>query len=153
MLSEEDVRQLRADEIASFCGIKSISVDALRKFTPFGHVSKPWGLLPAFSPANPDKACGWLRVAMNGEPIDLGSGNLVKYPIVKGSKHGLFGVKWLLEEDPNSIIFCEAWRDSLAAMSIGLHATASSGGASKWDDEWLSLFASKKGGRNMVTFL
>ncbi|MBW8015726.1 MAG: hypothetical protein FVQ82_06030 [Planctomycetes bacterium] len=143
-LSKADIRKLTADEIENFCSIKSIETDAIRKFTPFAHTSKPWLLLPAFSPNNTKAACGWLRCRLDGKPIDLGGGNLVKYPIVKNSKHGLFGVKWLLEENPEKIIFCEAWRDALAAISIGLHAVASSGGASKWDDNWLPLFACKK---------
>lgn len=142
-LNKEDFRVLTEEEKAEFCRIKRIDPDAFVKFRPYAHKTKPWVLLPAFSP-EASKACGWLRCGLDGEPIDLGGGNLVKYPIVKGSKHGLFGLEWLTQENPESIIFCEAWRDALAAVSIGLHATASSGGASKWDDDWLSLFADKK---------
>ena len=143
MLSKDDVRELTADEIESFCRVKRIDADAFVKFRPFKHNSKPWVLLPAFSPGDIKTACGWLRCSLDGEPITLGGGNTTKYPLIAGSTHGLFGVKWLLEENPNEIIFCEAWRDALSAISIGLHATASSGGASTWSDDWLSLFTNK----------
>jgi hypothetical protein len=142
-LDKEDIRVLNEEENREFCRIKRIDPFAFEKFRPFAHKTKPWVLLPAFSPESP-KACGWLRCRLDGEPIDLGGGNLVKYPIVKGSTHGLFGLEWLTQENPDTIIFCEAWRDALAAISIDLHATASSGGASKWDDDWLELFAGKK---------
>lgn len=142
-LAREDIRVLTDQEKQDFCRIKQIDVDAFDKFRPFAHASKPWVLLPTFSPGDPKTACGWLRCGLDGEPIPLGGGNTVKYPIVKGSRHGLFGLEWLMQEDPDSIIFCEAWRDALAAVSIGLHATASSGGASTWNDDWLSLFENK----------
>ena len=143
-LYKDDVRPLTEQEKTDFCRIKRIDEVSLERFRPYAHTSKPWVLLPAFSPGGPDKACGWLRCGMDGEPITIGDGSKVKYPIVTGSKPGLFGVYWLMRENPDTIIFCEAWRDALAAISIGLFATSSSGGASKWDDDWLTLFAGKK---------
>ena len=143
-LDKEDIRMITEDENREFCRIKQIDPFAFVKFRPFAHNSRPWVLIPAFSPEAPRKACGWLRCSLDGEPITLADGSKVKYPIVKGSTHGLFGLEWLEKENPDTIIFCEGWRDALAAISIDFYATASSGGASKWDDDWLDVFADKK---------
>lgn len=143
-LSRDDIRQLTEQEMQEFCRIKRIEPEAFEKFRPFAHAIKPWVLLPAFSPSDSKTACGWLRCALDGKPIPMGGGNSVKYPIIKGSRHGLFGLEWLVDENPDTIIFCEAWRDALSAISIGLHATASSGGASTFNDEWLEVFDGRK---------
>ncbi len=142
-LNREDIRDLTDDEKQSFCRIKQIDMQAFEKFKPYAHREKPWVLLPAYDPTETNKACGWLRCAVNGEPIELTPGKLVKYPIIAGSRHGLFGLPELLKDDPEKIIFTEAWRDMAACLAIGLNATASSGGASTWRDEWLAFFEGK----------
>ncbi|MCK5565629.1 MAG: toprim domain-containing protein [Planctomycetes bacterium] len=141
-LRKEDIRNLTDDEKQSFCDIKQIDLQAFEKFKPYGHAIEPWVLLPAYDPTETNKACGWMRCALNGEPIELGE-RQVKYPIVSGSRHGLFGLPQLLQDNPEKIIFTEAWRDMAACLSIGLNATASSGGASTWRDEWLKVFEGK----------
>ncbi len=142
-LRKEDIRDLTDDEKQSFCDIKQIDIQAFEKFKPYGHKTKPWVLLPAYDPNETNKACGWMRCALNGEPIELDGGKKVKYPIIAGSRHGLFGLPQLLKDDPEKIVFVEAWRDMAACLSIGLNATASSGGASTWNDDWLSFFKDK----------
>ena len=142
-LSRDDIRDLTNDEKESFCRIKKIDTEAFEKFKPYIHREKPWVLLPAFNPAESNKAVGWLRAALNGEPIKLADGREVKYPIIKGSRHGLFGLPWLQNEKPERIIFTEGWRDALAVISIGLFGTASSGGASCFNDGWLGFFEGK----------
>ncbi len=143
-LSKDNIRSLTDDEKRAFCKLKGLDVKAFERFRPYAHKTEPWVLLPAFSPNDLDKACGWLRCGIDGQEIRLADGRMEKYPAIAGSRHGLFGLPWLMKENPDTIIFTEAWRDALAAISIGLNATASSGGASKWDDDWLALFTGKK---------
>jgi P4 family phage/plasmid primase-like protien len=142
-MTKNDVRQMTDDEITSVCSAKQIGREALLKFTPYAHTQKPWMLLPAFEPGNLSKACGWLRCRFDGAPIILGNGNSVKYPIVSGSVHGLFGLKTLMDEQPETIVFAEGWRDALAAIGLGYHAIASSGGASTFYESWLPVFKDK----------
>ena len=142
-ISRDDIRALTDDEKKSFCKIKQIDLEAFERFKPYAHKNEPWVLLPAFNPNEPNKACGWLRCRLDGKPITLGDGRSVKYPIVAGSRHGLFALPWLQSQKPETIVFCEGWRDALAAISIGLFATASSGGASCFNNEWLRFFEGK----------
>ncbi len=100
-------------------------------------------MLPAYEPGDQSRACGWMRAGIDGQEIRLADGSMEKYPAIARSRHGLFGLPWLSREDPDTIVFCEAWRDALTAISMGLFATASSGGASKWSDDWLGVFEGK----------
>jgi len=142
-LSKDEIRALTDAEKQTFCEIKQINLEAFEKLKPYAHKVEPWVLLPAFNPAESNKAAGWLRCRLDGKPIELADGRKVKYPIVAGSRHGLFALPWLQSKKPETIVFTEGWRDALAAISIGLHATASSGGASCFNDDWLSFFEGK----------
>ncbi len=147
-ITQADIREITDSELDTICEIKKIDKNSLLKFDPWAHINKPWMLLPAFSPENLEKACGWMRIHLTGENIFVGYDNhrqprMEKYPIISGSVHGLFGLKCLMQEQPQTIIFAEGWRDALAAISLGYAATASSGGASKWDDSWLPVFKDK----------
>lgn len=135
-------------ELVTLCTRKQINHEALLKFRPVAHKKEPWVILPAYDPSimNMDKPCGLLRVRVDGQPIRIRTGigdREVKYPITSGSTHGLFGLRWITEKDPDTIIFCEAWRDALAIINLGFFATASSGGASTWRDSWLPVFKDK----------
>jgi len=130
-------------QLQQLCQAKQVNQDALSKFTPYAHTKNPLILLPAFNPENLKKACGWLRLRIDGQPIKRADGQTVKYPMVSGSRHGLFGVKWIMDKNPDTIVFCEAWRDALAVISLGFFATASSGGASTWRESWLPVFKNK----------
>lgn len=143
-LSREDFRILTDEEKQQFCRMKQIETDCFGRLGAWGHKTEPWVLIPAFSPTEPGKACGWMRCGIHGQLIRLAGGREEKYPLVAGSRHGLLGVPWLIKENPDTIVFCEAWRDMLAVLSIGLAATASSGGASTFQEEWLSFFEGKK---------
>ena len=142
-LNKDEVWAITDDEKQRFCEIKQIDAEAFERFQPYRHKIEPWVLIPAFNPNEPNKACGWLRCRLDGGLIELGDGRQVKYPIVAGSRHGLFALPWLQNEKPDTIVFCEGWRDALAAISIGLFATASSGGASCFNNDWLGFFEGK----------
>ncbi len=139
-LNRDEVRELTDEEKQAFCKLKGIDIKAFERFKPYAHKTEPWVLLPAYEPGDRARACGWLRCRLDGEPIELADGRRVKYPIVSGSRHGLFGLPWLMKESPDTVIFCEGWRDALAAISLDLHATASSGGASCFNKDWLPFF-------------
>ena len=66
--------------------------------------------------------------------------------MVAGSKHGLLGLPWLMALNPPYMLFCEGWRDALAAMRYEMPATASTGGASTWRKEWLHAFRGRSVG-------
>lgn len=141
-LKKDEIREPAEDELIVICQRKGVDYESLKKLDPYMHRDQPWMLLPAYNPKSMKKACGWLRCHVRGETIKVGDKE-VKYPIVSGSKHGLFGLKWLARERPDTIIFTEAWRDMCAAIAAGYYATASSGGASTWYDSWLPVFKGK----------
>ncbi len=149
-LSGADIRDAFDLERLMFANDRQVDQKALIKFRPKMHRHKPWSLIPAYNPSAPQQPCGWLRCFKGflgctdaDRLIELADGRREKYPMVAGGKHGLLGVRWIMEEKPDTIIFCEGWRDALAAIAAGYHTTASTGGASKWDDSWLPLFANK----------
>ena len=145
-LKQSDCCPLAGDELAVFCEIKGISPEAYTKLVgvPFRHKAKPWAIIPAYNPSAPEKACAILRAHLEGELIPVGKeGNKEKYPLVSGSRHGLIGVPWIMKEKPKVLLFPEGWRDAVAAVQAGFYATASTGGASCWKDEWLPLFKGK----------
>ncbi|AQT69201.1 hypothetical protein STSP2_02388 [Anaerohalosphaera lusitana] len=134
------LRRASSAKLAKLCKIKKISCDAIAKFGPKAHKAEPIICIPAYDPAA-GEVCGYLRVGNEGQPVKLKNGKLEKYPAV--GKHGLYGLPWLQKEQPETIIFCEAWRDALAAIDAGYYATASSGGASTFKDSWVELFCGK----------
>ncbi len=144
-LRREDIYPLDGDELSAFCKVKGIDESAFLKLfpTPWRHRTEPWALLPAFEPGNLKKACGWMRVGLDGALVKTKHG-AEKYPMVAGSQHGLFGARQIMDEKPDVLILTEAWRDAVAATGQGFHAIASSGGASTWRDEWLPLFKGRK---------
>lgn len=104
---------------------------------------EPWALLPVFDPRSPDgPACGILRARLDGGMVATSSGES-KYPVVAGSMHSLWGVKWLLRQKYDTIYYLEGWRDMLVVAEQGLVATAGSGGAETFYKHWLSFFVAK----------
>ena len=130
------------DRAEDFCETIGISPGALPFFDP---QIKDGGLngRVIYLPAVPGdgKICGYLRVRFDGKPYILQSGKTEKYPVI--GKHGLLCVPWLQETKPETILFCEGWRDCAAAMEAGYDSTASTGGASTWRDDWLCLFRNR----------
>jgi hypothetical protein len=122
-------------DIERLCNAKGLGCEALKSFGPLRHKVDPIMYLPAFTP-NIKKACGFLRCHLDGELVELKDGRKEKYPVL--GTHGLFRYA-----DSDTILFCEAWRDALAAIAIGYAATASTGGASTWKDCWLPAFKGK----------
>lgn len=128
------------DDFRKLCEIKQIQLEALQKFGPAIHRSEPIVCIPVYNPSN-GGICGYLRVGNEGQPVKLKNGKTEKYPAV--GEHGLYGLPWLEKEQPDTILFCEAWRDAAAAIEAGQYATASSGGASTFKDDWLPVFRDK----------
>jgi len=145
-LNVSDLSPLVGDELIAFCKVKGISPEAYTKLVnpTWRHKVESWAIIPGYNPSAPEKACAAMRVHLKGDLIPVGKDHKKeKYPLVAGSRHGLIGVPWLMKEKPDSIWLCEGWRDACAAIDIGIHATASTGGASTWKDEWLPLFKKK----------
>lgn len=135
--------QLRAtgpEDLQKLCEVKQISCDCLSKYSPAVHKNEPIICIPAYDPAS-RSVCGYLRVGNQGQLVKLKNGKEEKYPAI--GEHGLYGLPWLEKEKPETIIFCEAWRDALAVIEAGFYATASSGGASTFKDTWLNVFRGK----------
>ena len=146
-LKQSECCPLKGNEFEAFCQIKEISPEAYAKLvgTPWRHKVQPWAIIPGHNPSAPERACAAMRAHLEGELIEVGKdGNKEKYPLVSGSRHGLIGVLWIMKEKPEVLIFCEGWRDAVAAVQAGFCATASTGGASCWKDDWLPLFKGKK---------
>ena len=147
-IKADEIRAMKDDEFQAFCKVKVIDPGAFKKVMgmPWRHTTKPHALLMAFNPSQPKaKACGVMQVHLEGKLIKTKNGE-EKYPMIFGSTHGLFGVHWIMKArpKPEEIIFTEGWRDCIAAVKAGYYATASSGGASCFKDEWLPIFKNKK---------
>lgn len=134
------VLKATSDDLQKLCQIKQIGCETLLKYSPDVHKKKPIIAIPAYDPSD-NSICGYLRVGREGQPVKLKEGKEEKYPAI--GKHGLYGLPWLEKENSETIIFCEGWRDALAAIEAGYCATASSGGASTFKDNWLSVFRDK----------
>jgi P4 family phage/plasmid primase-like protien len=136
-------RQLRkaaAQDLQKLCNIKRIDFNALERYEPAVHRSEPIVCIPVYAPSIGDP-CGYLRVGRDGQLVKLKNGRTEKYPAI--GEHGLYGLPWLQKANPETIVFCEGWRDALAAVEAGQFATASSGGASTFKDDWLAVFSGK----------
>ncbi len=136
----DQLKSANEGDIQKLCEIKQVSGKALINFEPLIHKQEPIVCIPTYTPSC-GSICGYLRVGNQGQPVTLKNRKQEKYPAIGG--HGLYGVHWLKRENPDTIIFCEAWRDALAAIEAGFYATASSGGASTFKDQWLDLFKNK----------
>ena len=129
-----------ADDLQKLCEVKQISCNALLRYSPTVHSTEPLVCIPTYEPSG-GNICGYLRIGRDGQLVKLKRGKEEKYPAI--GEHGLYGLPWLKAEKPDMIMFCEGWRDALAAIQAGQFATASSGGASTFKDSWLSIFAGK----------
>jgi len=134
------------DEVLAFCKVKGLDPHVFETImgTPYRYRDKPIALLPAYHPYNLHRATAILRAHLEGNLIKLANGKEEKYPLVSGSKHGLFGLRRVLQDKPDEIIFTEGWRDCVAATAAGFYALASSGGTSCFKDGWLPAFDGKK---------
>ena len=143
-LGAKECVEMSSEEVKTFCKLYGLQEPALR--TVMGkvlwrHAKEPWALLPSHYPGVA-KSMGIMRVHLNRELIKTAHGD-EKYPQVYGSVHGLFGLRAIEKDKPKDILFTEGWRDAIAATAAGYNATASSGGASCWKDEWLPAFKDK----------
>jgi P4 family phage/plasmid primase-like protien len=148
-LKPEDVRPLRLLDQLVFSHAKNIDFEALLKIRPYRHRKEPWVLLPAFDPTDLEKACGWIRAGIDGQPVvrKYREDGVVKtkgekYPLVKGSAPGLVGLH-ALPPAYDTVVYCEGWKDCVAALSLGLPAIANSNGAGKWRESWSKVFQGK----------
>ena len=141
-ITSADIRQMTDEELTQVCTVKSLDKAALLKFQPVASKHSPEMLLPAFCPSNTGQVSAFLRCRFDGQKIKTKHGE-EKYPLVYGSQHGLFGLKWLNSIEYDELIFAEGWADALAAIEAGFIATASSGGASCFKDDWLPIFEGK----------
>ena len=132
----DKLRKPTEAELQRLCIAKGLSLEALRLFRPYITKGEPIAYLPVFTPGD-KKACGFLRVHLDGELITLKSGSEEKYPVI--GSHGLFPT---LNSSEN-ILFTEGWRDCCMSIEVGFNAVASSGGASTWRDSWLAAFKGK----------
>ncbi len=133
----DHIRKPVATEIERVCKAKDVDRDALLSFEPMVNKKDPIMYLPGFVP-NKTKAVGLLRVHMDGQTIETANGPQ-KYPML--GSWGLMGLHAAVKAEV--IIFCEGWRDALAAIEAGHVAIANTGGTG-WRDEWLPLFKGKK---------
>jgi hypothetical protein len=134
------LRKAAPQDLQKLCNVKRIDCRALERYDPAAHRSEPIICIPVYTPSN-SSPCGYLRVGKSGQLVRLKNGKREKYPAI--GEHGLYGLPWLHRENPETIVLCEGWRDALAAIEAGLFATASSGGASTFKDDWLPVFSGK----------
>lgn len=136
---------MKRDEVIDFCRLKG--VDPAMMYATFGPLyrlpDEPVMVLPAFDIKRlDDPACCLIKAHMEGKMIKVGKQE-AKYPVVRGSKHSLLGLRTLLKADYPEIWYTEGWRDQQALLAAGVAAVAGSGGSSKWDDDWLPVFTGK----------
>jgi len=96
--------------------------------------------LPGYWPDCIQHPTAWLRAKQDGN-IFIKGDSVAKYPLIKGSTHGFIGLKRIIKDDPQIVIWAEGWKDAVAATNYGYHAVATTGGAgSGWHKNWVELF-------------
>jgi len=140
-IKKKQYRSIADDELKQLCQTKNLDFESVKLFNPYIQTDEPIALIPAYYPED-DRSCSILRCSLDGKQIETKHGPQ-KYPMWYGSTHGLYGVPWIEKENPEQIVFCEAWRDALAVISQGYFATASTGGASTFQAAWLPLFVDR----------
>lgn len=130
-------------ELVRLCVAKNIDYNILKRLEPKAMKQNSILCLPVYNPQFMPVPCGYIRVHMDGNLIRIkASGKDEKYPVI--GNVGLLGLPWLVNQQYDEILFCEGWRDMMAAMTLGYAAVASSAGASSWKNEWLPIFKGKK---------
>jgi P4 family phage/plasmid primase-like protien len=143
-LAPNDIEKLDGGHIERLANAKRVgSVECLGAWKIKG---EDIAIIPGFDPEKPAKACGWIRVHLDGKMIKLGD-SLQKYPVVAGSQPGLVGYKTMNNEGP--LIFCEGWKDMLAARSQGYASLTNTQGVSTWRESWGQAF---KGREVLIVF-
>ena len=136
-------------EIEEFCTAKGILNKDLRCLTSDEIYWKEYKNdgkvlhLPGYWPDCIQHPTAWLRAKQSGEAFIKGD-LTAKYPLIKGSTHGFIGLKRIIKDNPQVIIWAEGWKDAVAATNYGYYAVATTGGAgSGWHKNWAELFRDK----------
>ena len=140
MLAADDVVTVSQTEIDQFSRAKKIDPVVFGHLQAYKLKDSDIIIIPGFDPDKPKKACGWIRVHTNGKYIKTASG-LQKYPVIVGSQPGLIGYKTLPQSD--TILFCEGWKDFLAARSQGYASLTNTQGVKTWRNSWGQVFIDK----------
>lgn len=136
-------------EIEEFCTAKGILNRDLRTLTSDeimfrpNKADGPLICLPGYWPDCVSHPTAWWQAKIDGEDFIKGDQS-AKYILIKGSTHGFIGLKRILTDDPETVIWAEGWKDAVAATNYGYHAVAGTGGSgSGWHKDWVELFRGK----------
>jgi P4 family phage/plasmid primase-like protien len=149
-IKEADYRPLLAEEASAYCQRKNIDLDAFNALEPKIMRDPPgYILIPGYDPSDMSRPRAFLRDTIDGSPIMM-DGKPQKYPLIAkedpdGTNKSLIGLNVAAKcKDANVVIYAEAWKDTLAALSYKTFVSvANSHGAGSWDDDWLSFFKDK----------
>lgn len=142
-------REAHDNELEELCSAKGILSKDLRLLTSNGVSFKNYRddgkvlHIPGFWPDCISHPTAWLRCKQDGG-IFIRGDQIAKYPLVKGSTHGFIGLKRIIKDNPDVVIWAEGWKDAIAATNYGYHAVATTGGAGGgWHKNWVELFRNK----------
>jgi hypothetical protein len=153
-IKADGYRHATAQELAQLAAAKNVSVRALSKLGVLVDRQKPDIAILPMHRRDTKRPVGGIRVRLDGKPcwyIDPdgkvtdsdGPGHKpVKYPMVKDGLVGILGAKWLEEENCNTVILTEGFKDMLAAIDAGYVATTF-GGCGSFSDDCLWAFEGK----------
>jgi hypothetical protein len=142
------------DELTQLAEAKKVSLNALKKLGVLVDRKKPEIAVLPMHRQDMKNPVGGIRVRLDGKPCwyldpkgvicnhDGVGHKPVKYPMVKDGLVGLLGSAWLKEEDCNTIILTEGFKDMLAAIQAGYVATTF-GGCGSFSEDCLFQFSGK----------
>lgn len=147
-------RNATDDELAQLAKAKNVSVRALSKLGVLVERKKPEIAVLPMHRRDMKQPCGGIRVRLDGKPcwytdkqgkIHAEPGDdrkPVKYPMIKDGLVGLLGSKWLKNEQANTILLCEGFKDMLAAIQAG-YVACTFGGCGNFAEDCAWQFDNK----------
>lgn len=136
-------------EIEEFCTAKGVLNKDLRTLTSDeiywleNKENGPLLCLPGYWLDHLSHPLAWMRCRIDGKMYKSGD-KVAKYPLIKGSTHAFLGLKRILKDNPETIIWAEGFKDAVAAINYGYYAIATTGGAGAgWHKDWVKIFAEK----------
>ena len=140
-VASTDLQPMSEQDWQRLCQAKDLDRSHVEALEAFRHYGGMIAFIPAFDPEDRDHACGWIRVHLDGKLIETKYGSQ-KYPVEEGSQPGLIGLRTMTGEGP--LVFCEGWKDMIAARALGFDSLTNSQGVKTWRESWGSMFQDRE---------
>lgn len=141
-ITAKKLRKPSESELGRLAASKQVSIESLRKLNMRVYRDNAEVAVLPMHRMDTKQPCGGIRVRLDGQPVKLSNGKSDKYPMVHNSVVGLLGAEWLKQENANTIILTEGFKDMCAAIEAGFVATTF-GGCKSFSDDCLDYFKGK----------